>query len=452
VSIGQTPISDGPCDRAKDLVMRTTITAVLSIALVVLQAAADVGPTWQEDPDAGSVPSTSQGVRATGVGTVNRIIGTTTATSPFTGGLAGMDLVDLYEIDITSPAGFMVGTGPDFDSRLFLFRREGTSCSPIAVAVAASHRRAAGVNGSELKAIPGLAAGTYYVAITGAPAVPRGWVAAGSGGYSLVDLFAFPADGVGTQFPLVAGAALAEWTTPVGTAAGSYSMTVGGVTPKVAAICSDAGRALVGVTAFDLAGGSTSPETLPSGCEPGIAGMTRTIWLRHTAACDGALTVGVQPTSPTQNPLAIVAWLGCCEQRIPVGCDAAGAPAGQASIVVPVRAGDDVLLAIGVRMTSSTLPASVTGDLFIECTPTFACGDERAGSCFSPHDTPFCNAGDCCSAVCAVDPNCCAVMWDGTCVDGAMGVCIESTPNPDINGDGSVDGKDLALLLSSWGT
>jgi hypothetical protein len=43
-------------------------------------------------------------------------------------------------------------------------------------------------------------------------------------------------------------------------------------------------------------------------------------------------------------------------------------------------------------------------------------------------------------------------MWDSTCVSGAMSVCIETAPNPDINGDGSIDGKDLALLVSSWGT
>jgi hypothetical protein len=425
---------------------------MLSIALFTPSLAADVGPTWQEDPDAGSVPNTSQGVRATGVGTINRINGSTSTSSPFTEGLVGLDPVDLYEIDITNPAGFTLVTGPEFDSRLFLFRKEGSSCSPLAIPVAANHRRTIGLSGSELKAIPGLAVGTYYVAITGAPAIPRGWVGAGSGGFSLVDLFAFPTDGLGTQFPIVAGASLAEWTTPVGTATGSYSMTVNGITPKVAALCSDAGRALVGVSAFDLAGGSTSPETLPMGCEPGIAGITRTIWVRHTANCDGELTLGVQPTSPTQNPLAIVSWLGCCDQRIPVGCDVASTPAGPATTNFPVRAGDSVLIAIGVKMTSSTLPAAVMGNLFIECTATSTCGDERAGSCFSPHDTPFCNAGDCCSAVCSIDPYCCAVMWDSTCVSGAMSVCIETAPNPDINGDGSIDGKDLALLVSSWGT
>jgi hypothetical protein len=33
-----------------------------------------------------------------------------------------------------------------------------------------------------------------------------------------------------------------------------------------------------------------------------------------------------------------------------------------------------------------------------------------------------------------------------------MSVCIETAPSPDINGDGNVDGNDLALLLSAWGT
>ena len=116
--------------------MRTTILAVLSIALLAPRVAADVGPTWQEDPDAGSVPSTGQGVRATGVGTVNRVNGTTTTASPFAEGLVGFDPVDLYEIDISSPATFTVVTGPEFDSRLFLFRKEGSSCSPRGTACA----------------------------------------------------------------------------------------------------------------------------------------------------------------------------------------------------------------------------------------------------------------------------------------------------------------------------
>jgi len=44
--------------------MRTTMLAVLSIALLAPPVVADVGPTVQKGPDAGSVPTTSQGTRA----------------------------------------------------------------------------------------------------------------------------------------------------------------------------------------------------------------------------------------------------------------------------------------------------------------------------------------------------------------------------------------------------
>ena len=431
------------------------IASIIAFTSLVLVHAtmADSGPTWQEDPDAGSVPNGSQTVRTTGVGTVNRVNGTTTTASPLIEGLVGFDPVDLFEIDIVSPATFTVVTGPEFDSRLFLFRKGGTPCAPVAIPVAANQRRSPGANGSELKAIAGLEVATYYLAITGSPAIPRGWVTAGSGGFSLVDLFAFPPDGLGTVYPLAPGAVLAEWTTPASTASGTYSMTVNGAGAKAAATCAEAARAVAGLTPFNLTGGSTGAETLPAGCEPGlITGISRTIWVRHVVQCDGDLTVGAEPTAATQHPLAVAAWIGCCNQRVPVGCSVAPLAAEQAMTTFPVRRGDDLLIAIGLKMTSSSLPPAITGNLFIECVPTSTCGDEGAGSCFSPHKTPFCNAGDCCSTVCAVDPYCCAVRWDDACVAGAMDLCVESTPSPDINGDGIVDGNDLALLLSAWGS
>ena len=30
-------------------------------------------------------------------------------------------------------------------------------------------------------------------------------------------------------------------------------------------------------------------------------------------------------------------------------------------------------------------------------------------------------------------------------------ICDDVEPNPDLNGDGVVDGEDLALLLAAWG-
>lgn len=46
-----------------------------------------------------------------------------------------------------------------------------------------------------------------------------------------------------------------------------------------------------------------------------------------------------------------------------------------------------------------------------------ACGLEPAGDCFVPHDFPSCRDGVCCGKVCAIDPLCCTLGWDGVCVD-----------------------------------
>ena len=53
-------------------------------------------------------------------------------------------------------------------------------------------------------------------------------------------------------------------------------------------------------------------------------------------------------------------------------------------------------------------------------------------------------------AVCIVDPICCLVAWDELCASEASASCA-SPPSPDLNGDGRVDGADLAMILAGWG-
>jgi hypothetical protein len=45
--------------------------------------------------------------------------------------------------------------------------------------------------------------------------------------------------------------------------------------------------------------------------------------------------------------------------------------------------------------------------------------------CFIAHDGLGCNNAQCCEAVCAADPFCCQVKWDGFCVDGANAICFD---------------------------
>jgi subtilisin family serine protease len=53
----------------------------------------------------------------------------------------------------------------------------------------------------------------------------------------------------------------------------------------------------------------------------------------------------------------------------------------------------------------------------------YGCGNAGAGSCYVGDGTPACNDEDCCVDVCASDPYCCEVGWDGICVNGAIDIC-----------------------------
>jgi hypothetical protein len=75
------------------------------------------------------------------------------------------------------------------------------------------------------------------------------------------------------------------------------------------------------------------------------------------------------------------------------------------------------------------------------------CGDPDAGNCFLPDNSPFCDDRDCCDAVCAIDPFCCSVTWDGICANEAIDMCCPA----DINKDQQVDVDDLLAVISDWG-
>jgi hypothetical protein len=88
--------------------------------------------------------------------------------------------------------------------------------------------------------------------------------------------------------------------------------------------------------------------------------------------------------------------------------------------------------------------------------PTFACGDAGAGDCAVAHSNGGCSDQCCCESVCATDPFCCDVRWDTICATAAAGCvgggdCGGGKCPADLNGDASVDGQDLGVLLGNWG-
>jgi len=59
----------------------------------------------------------------------------------------------------------------------------------------------------------------------------------------------------------------------------------------------------------------------------------------------------------------------------------------------------------------------------VTCCGVPGCGDPCAGSCLVSHTTPFCNDASCCEAVCRFDTYCCDSRWDISCVLSAQDVC-----------------------------
>ena len=46
-----------------------------------------------------------------------------------------------------------------------------------------------------------------------------------------------------------------------------------------------------------------------------------------------------------------------------------------------------------------------------------------SGDCCTANGTPGCEDEECCDAVCAADPFCCDVDWDGICAESAQAIC-----------------------------
>jgi len=57
------------------------------------------------------------------------------------------------------------------------------------------------------------------------------------------------------------------------------------------------------------------------------------------------------------------------------------------------------------------------------CCGDIGCGNSCAGSCYLPHNQPYCSSPSCCETVCTIDPFCCDTKWDGSCVAVAVLRC-----------------------------
>ena len=73
------------------------------------------------------------------------------------------------------------------------------------------------------------------------------------------------------------------------------------------------------------------------------------------------------------------------------------------------RPGRAWALGIVISVCASALTSPVMAGDWPSC-------DEDAGDCFSAHLTPGCECPECCNLICAIEPFCCEVQWDSSCV------------------------------------
>jgi len=82
---------------------------------------------------------------------------------------------------------------------------------------------------------------------------------------------------------------------------------------------------------------------------------------------------------------------------------------------------------------------------FPGCGSQGGCGDPQANSCCIVHANPYCDNAECCAAVCAADPFCCASSWDSLCVNRAVAICSVCAPPAEVCDNGVDDDGDQLI-------
>ena len=105
----------------------------------------------------------------------------------------------------------------------------------------------------------------------------------------------------------------------------------------------------------------------------------------------------------------------------------AGAGANQVALTRDPPAEADVLIDFTLPQATAAIAAHCaatgTGEFAganSECSDTLCliievCGSPDSGDCWDGNGSPGCEDGECCAAVCEVDPFCCLTEWDSSC-------------------------------------
>ena len=183
--------------------------------------------------------------------------------------------------------------------------------------------------------------------------------------------------------------------------------------------CAGALDVAEGTTPFTTAPATDSIGSLPASCNDGAGTVcAKDVWFRHTATCDGPMTIETCGAATFDTRLAVYAGSTCpTAATTPAACDdtTAGCAGNGGSVTINVTAGSSWLIRVGAPVAG----AGGSGVLTITC------------------GTP-----------CVSD-----LTGDGIVDGGDLGVLLGGwgTDVGDLDGSGVTDGGDLGVMLGAWG-
>ncbi|MSR69197.1 MAG: hypothetical protein EXS17_02485 [Phycisphaerales bacterium] len=394
-----------------------TFASVLCLA--TLSSWALAGPDFDEGAkDAGATASTASTVSAGENTAVTRVRGSTSSTA-----LVGApDLVDMYLVRTGSnpflfkfDMDMVAGGAPVWAARLTIFKKAVVDCGTVApLWVTVAYPVASVIKFSAGQSYPILdgnvyMTGTkqklgavlmpnaeYYVAVSGATNYPMGINGSCAAGNEN-RLFSY-ANGTGiypaTQADLVTR--LSSWSDPAGAATGSCIMLTVGVFPLPASSCSSAvpvaGSSVT--KAFDFAFAPTISGTIT--CPSSIINLTKEFFYEWTPSCTGTATVTTCGQTVADTGLEVFA------------IDSCAGTACAAATTTTIACGDDTCS----TQTTVTFSAEMGKTYLVRLTR----------------------------------------VWGAGTTGTVRFTCDAPNSTADLNGDGTVNGADLAILLGMWGT
>ena len=194
-------------------------------------------------------------------------------------------------------------------------------------------------------------------------------------------------------------------------------------------------------TPFDSSGATTDGNDEPDQCSFfGYTHIESDVWFRYAAECTGFVSISL---CGSEYDTKMAVYRGSdCPTAVADVCsdDDCGTSSRQSRVSLPVTLGEQLMIRAG-----GFEGAQGAGILNIFCgnDDVFTTCTEFAGDCTVANSSRGCDDLTCCQQVCAIDPFCCDVEWDATCVASAAGVCGDGfeacgapIPLGDFNGDG----------------